>query len=115
MDYERTRPPYPRKSTTPEHYNWASLSELDNLRLPRCSKFSPATPNKSRLAACPLSGALEHVPLLSTNTQASSKLYEFVSGLDGVVNFGASLVPDNFAETNWQDHHACQGCSWQGA
>ena len=35
MDYERTRPPYRRKSTIPEHYNWASLIELDGLPLER--------------------------------------------------------------------------------
>ena len=42
MDYERTRPPYRRKSTIPEHCNPASLIELDGLRPPRCSEFSPA-------------------------------------------------------------------------
>jgi type I restriction enzyme M protein len=37
MDYERTRqrtrPPYNRKSTIPEDYNWASLIELDGIPL----------------------------------------------------------------------------------
>ena len=31
MDYERTRPPYNKKSTIPEDYNWASLIEMDGL------------------------------------------------------------------------------------
>jgi type I restriction enzyme M protein len=31
MDYERTRPPYNKKSTIPEDYNWASLVELDGI------------------------------------------------------------------------------------
>ena len=35
MDYERTRPPYNKKSTIPEDYNWASLIELDGLPLER--------------------------------------------------------------------------------
>jgi type I restriction enzyme M protein len=35
MDHERTRPPYNRKSTIPEDYNWASLIELDGLPLER--------------------------------------------------------------------------------
>ncbi len=35
MDYERTRPPYNRKSTIPEGYNWANLIELDGLPLER--------------------------------------------------------------------------------
>src|ERR1700676_5197406 len=29
MDYERTRPPYNKKSTVPSEYNWSSLIELD--------------------------------------------------------------------------------------
>src|SRR6266508_917512 len=29
MDYERTRPPYNKKSSMPTDYNWASLIELD--------------------------------------------------------------------------------------
>jgi len=33
MDYERTRPPYNKKSTIPSDYNWASLIELDGLPL----------------------------------------------------------------------------------
>ena len=33
MDYERTRPPYSKKSTIPAEYNWASLIELDGIRL----------------------------------------------------------------------------------
>ncbi|MGI8744244.1 MAG: hypothetical protein ACR2NN_17050 [Bryobacteraceae bacterium] len=33
MEYERTRPPYNRKSSIPEEYNWASLIELDGLPL----------------------------------------------------------------------------------
>jgi type I restriction enzyme M protein len=33
MDYERTRPPYNRKSAIPEDYNWASLRELDGIPL----------------------------------------------------------------------------------
>ena len=35
MDFERTRPPYNRKSSIPEGYNWASLIELDGLPLER--------------------------------------------------------------------------------
>jgi type I restriction enzyme M protein len=35
MDYERTRPPYNKKSTIPEEYNWASLVEMDGLPLER--------------------------------------------------------------------------------
>jgi type I restriction enzyme M protein len=35
MDYERTRPPYNKKSTIPEEYNWASLMEMDGLPLER--------------------------------------------------------------------------------
>jgi type I restriction enzyme M protein len=35
MDYERTRPPYNRKSGIPEDYNWASLMEMDGLPLER--------------------------------------------------------------------------------
>src|SRR5579862_822630 len=35
MDYERTRPPYNRKSMIPEDYNWASLIELDGIPLER--------------------------------------------------------------------------------
>jgi type I restriction enzyme M protein len=35
MDFERTRPPYKRKSTIPEEYNWASLMEMDGLPLER--------------------------------------------------------------------------------
>ncbi len=35
MDYERTRPPYNKKSTVPEDYNWASLIEMDGLPLER--------------------------------------------------------------------------------
>jgi type I restriction enzyme M protein len=35
MDYERTRPPYNRKSSVPEEYNWASLMEMDGLPLER--------------------------------------------------------------------------------
>jgi type I restriction enzyme M protein len=35
MDYERTRPPYNKKSIIPEHYNWASLIELDGIPLER--------------------------------------------------------------------------------
>ena len=35
MDYERTRPPYNKKSTIPEDYNWASLIQLDGLPLER--------------------------------------------------------------------------------
>jgi hypothetical protein len=35
MDYERTRPPYNKKSTIPEDYNWASLIEMDGLPLDR--------------------------------------------------------------------------------
>jgi type I restriction enzyme M protein len=33
MDYERTRPPYNRKSAIPKEYNWASLKELDGIPL----------------------------------------------------------------------------------
>jgi type I restriction enzyme M protein len=33
MDYERTRPPYNKKSTISADYNWASLIELDGLAL----------------------------------------------------------------------------------
>ena len=35
MGYERTRPPYNKKSTIPEDYNWASLIGLDGLPLER--------------------------------------------------------------------------------
>src|ERR1022692_1219433 len=35
MDYERTRPPYNKKSTIPEDYNWASLVEMDGIPLER--------------------------------------------------------------------------------
>jgi type I restriction-modification system DNA methylase subunit len=31
MDYERTRPPYKRKSSIPEDYNWASLGDSSDL------------------------------------------------------------------------------------
>ena len=43
MDYERTRPPYNKKSTIPEDYNWASLIELTACR----SKDTTATPSKT--------------------------------------------------------------------
>jgi type I restriction enzyme M protein len=33
MSYEQTKPPYNRKSTLPEDYNWASLLELDGIPL----------------------------------------------------------------------------------
>ena len=35
MDYERTRPPYNKKSTIPEDYNWGQLIEMDGLPLER--------------------------------------------------------------------------------
>src|SRR6266446_342678 len=35
MDYERTRPPYNKKSTVPKDYNWASLIEMAGLPLKR--------------------------------------------------------------------------------
>ena len=41
MDYERTRPPYNRKSTIPEDYNWASLLELDGIPLEKKFRALP--------------------------------------------------------------------------
>ena len=43
MDHERTRPPYNRKSSIPEDYNWASLIELDGL--PRESHYRSVLEN----------------------------------------------------------------------
>src|SRR5437016_14663747 len=39
MDYERTRPPYNKKSIIPEDYNWASLIEMDGLPLGLCPEL----------------------------------------------------------------------------
>lgn len=57
MDYERTRPPYNRKSSIPEEYNWASLIE------PVSSSIS-STRNRGALSA-PMSRV--------TSTKACSK------------------------------------------
>ena len=46
MDFERTRPPYNRKSTIPEGYNWANLVELDGLPLERHYRNTPRKPRQ---------------------------------------------------------------------
>jgi type I restriction enzyme M protein len=56
MDYERTRPPYNRKSTIPEDYNWASLIEMDGLPLERHYAILSKISAKSRASSASSSG-----------------------------------------------------------